>query len=137
MTSEQLYQNLLALVEKSEARIDRTNEMVQTLARTCEHNLNMYDKHLSSLEQSRNAALENATNSINVSKDLTSIVARLRDDYQSQVKSLQEQIDIMRKEYREEINDLKREAKEMTSSYRRLAERVVDGSSKAEVKIQQ
>lgn len=137
MTSEQLYQNLLALVEKSEARIDRTNEMVQTLARTCEHNLNMYDKHLSSLEQSRNAALENATNSINVSKDLTSIVARLRDDYQSQVKSLQEQIDTMRKEYREEINDLKREAKEMTSSYRRLAERVVDGSSKAEVKIQQ
>lgn len=137
MTSEQLYQNLLALVEKSEARIDRTNEMVQTLARTCEHNLNMYDKHLSSLEQSRNAALENATNSINVSKDLTGIVARLRDDYQSQVKALKQEIEDLKKEYREELNDLKRDAKEMSASYRRLAERVVDGSSKAEVKINQ
>ena len=82
MDSEQLYENLLTLIERSEARIDKTNEMVQALARTCERNIEIYDKHLTSLEEARNLAQANAANSIEMSKNLTDLLTNLRNDCQ-------------------------------------------------------
>lgn len=135
MDSKQLYENLLTLIERSEARIDKTNEMVQSLARTCERNIEIYDKHLTSLEVSRNTAQENAVKSIEMSKNLTDLLTNLRSDYQTHLNSLRSELHMLKDEYRKEMEDIRKDYKDLSASYRRLAERVAGGSSRSEVKI--
>lgn len=134
MSSEDLYINLLSLIERSEERIDRTNGMIEQLASTCAKNTEMYDKHLCSLEQSRNIAQENAAASIEVSKNLSDMIALLRKDYQDQLTSLKAELHSLTNEYRKEMDEIRRDYKELSASYRRLAEHGI-GGSKSEVKI--
>lgn len=126
MDNEQLQTTLLDLVEKSEARIDRTNAMIQQLTNTCQNSIEVYDKHLTSLEESRNVAQESAMASLKLSTELTAIIARLRDDYQAQIVTL-----------KTELQDIRCENKDLSSSYRRLAERFAASGSSAEVNINQ
>ncbi len=135
MDSERLYENLLTLIERSEARIDKTNEMIQSLARTCERNIEIYDKHLTSLEESRNTAQENAEKSIEMSKSLTDLLTNLRNDYQIHLNALKGELHMLKDDYRKEMEDMRKDYKELSASYRRLAERVAGGSSRSEVKI--
>lgn len=135
MDSEQLYENLLTLIERSEARIDKTNEMVQALARTCERNIEIYDKHLTSLEEARNLAQANAANSIEMSKTLTDLLTNLRNDYQVHLTALKGELHMLKDEYRKEMEEMRRDYKDLSASYRRLAERVAGGGSRSEVKI--
>lgn len=123
MEIDELLSTLTSLVEKSEARIDRTNAMIQQLTQVCKNNIEVYDKHLTSLENSRNSAQDSATASLKLSTDLAGIITRLRDDYQAQIASKTK-----------EIEDMQRDYKDLTASYRRLAERGLGGSM-AEVKI--
>lgn len=134
MNTEDLYNSLLTLVERSEARIDKTNEMVQQLTSTCARNTEMYDKHLTSLEESRNVAQENAARSIEVSKNLTELLTILRNDYQGQLESLRKELHTMKDEYRKEMREIRDDYRKLTDSYTRLAENGA-GGSKAEVKI--
>lgn len=123
METEELLSTLTSLVEKSEARIDRTNAMIQQLTQICQNNIEVYDKHLTSLENSRNSAQESAMASLKLSADLAGTIARLRDDYQAQILNLQKEAEEMRRDY-----------KDLHASYRRLAERSAGGTN-AEVKI--
>lgn len=135
MDSEKIYQDFLSLVEKSEARIDRTNDMIQSLARTCERNIEIYDKHLTSLEEARNLAQANAANSIEMSKNLTDLLTNLRNDYQVHLTALKGELHMLKDEYRKEMEEMRRDYKDLSASYRRLAERVAGGGSRSEVKI--
>lgn len=135
MDSEKIYQDFLSLVEKSEARIDRTNDMIQSLARTCERNIEIYDKHLTSLEEARNLAQANAANSIDMSKNLTDLLTNLRNDYQVHLTALKGELHMLKDEYRKEMEEMRRDYKDLSASYRRLAERVAGGGSRSEVKI--
>lgn len=130
-----LYQNLLTLVERSEARIDRTNEMVLSLSRTCERNIEMYDKHITSLQQSRQVAEENAAKSTEACKALADAINKLREDYEQKLEAVITEFSQSKEEFRRELNEIRLDYKETSASYRRLAERVVTGGSNAEVKI--
>ena len=135
MDSEKIYQDFLSLVEKSEARIDRTNDMIQSLARTRERSIEIYDKHLTSLEEARNLAQANAANSIEMSKNLTDLLTNLRNDYQVHLTALKGELHMLKDEYRKEMEEMRRDYKDLSASYRRLAERVAGGGSRSEVKI--
>lgn len=134
METEELLSTLTSLVEKSEARIDRTNAMIQQLTQICQNNIEVYDKHLTSLENSRNSAQESATASLKLSADLAGIIARLRDDYQAQITSLKAELHTLRDDYRKELEEMRRDYKDLHAPYRRLAERSAGGTN-AEVKI--
>lgn len=134
METEELLSTLTSLVEKSEARIDRTNAMIQQLTQICQNNIEVYDKHLTSLENSRNSAQESAMASLKLSADLAGTIARLRDDYQAQITSLKAELHTLRDNYRKELEEMRRDYKDLHASYRRLAERSAGGTN-AEVKI--
>lgn len=133
--TRQLYQNLLTLVERSEARIDRTHEMVFSLSRTCERNIEMFDKHITTLQQSRQVAEENAARSIDLCKTMTETIDTMAKEFREQLDSIKNEFHVLRDEYRSELEDVRRDYKEISASYRRLAERVVGGASNAAVKI--
>ncbi len=54
-----LQPTFLTMLKESEARIDRTNEIVEKLQGTCKDMMEIYDKHLTSLEHSRDQLIEN------------------------------------------------------------------------------
>jgi hypothetical protein len=134
MNSEELYENLLTLVERSEARIDKTNKMIQALSRTCDKNMDMYDRHITALEASRDLAQENAARSIGISENLTSLLNGLRCDYQSQLTALKAELHTLKGEYRDEMEEMRSDYRKLTASYTRLAERGTEGA-KAEITI--
>ncbi len=134
MNTEELYENLLTLVEKSEARIDKTNKMIQALSRTCEKTMDMYDRHITALEASRDLAQENAARSISTSENLTAFLGNLRTDYEKQLSALKAELHSLKGEYREELEEMRSDYRKLTASYTRIAERGTEGS-KAEVKI--
>ena len=136
MDTDDLRLKLTALVERSEERIDKTNEMIAALVDITNRNQEMYDKHLTSLEESRNAAQNNAMKSIETSRNLTVMMENLREDYRTHLDSLRDELHRLRGEYRSEMQEMRHDYQELSASYRRLAERVA-GSPKAEVKITQ
>ena len=136
MDTDDLLLKLTALVERSEERIDKTNEMIVSLVNITNRNQEMYDKHLTSLEKSRNAAQDNAMKSIETSRNLTVMMENLSEDYRTHLDSLRDELHRLRGEYRSEMQEMRHDYQELSASYRRLAERVA-GSPKAEVKITQ
>lgn len=117
-----MYDGLLGLIEKSEARMEKTNDMVQTLAHTCARNTEVYDKHITSLEQSRDAAQKHASESIEESKNLTTMLEKMRGDYQAQLAALKAELHSMKDEYRGNLAEMRNDYKELSASYRRLVE---------------
>lgn len=77
---------LLKMLCESESRIDETNKMVQKLADTCSKNIEMFDKHLLTLEESRSLAQSNSSKNLEVCKSLTSLL----DEYRSELKAMRE-----------------------------------------------
>lgn len=62
-TIEEFFENnimatLLGLLKASEQRIDETNRMIQRMSEISSNYTDVYGKHLSSLEQSRDKALD-------------------------------------------------------------------------------
>lgn len=135
MNNDKLYEVLQALIEKNDERMDKTMQMVTMLVETCSKNMEVYDKHLYSLEQSRNIAQENAAKSIEVNKNLTEMMTNQREDYQSHLAALREELHRLRDEYRIEVRELHDGYQALTQAYTRLAER--SGGSKSEVNINQ
>ena len=125
------YENLLTLLERSEARIDKLNNAAAQLADTCTKNIEMYDKHLTSLEHSRDEALTSV-------KNLTKLMRDMRDDYHAQVISLRNELHTLRDEYRKDLDCSRAEHRQLVQSLTKLAEQngIKSGSSKAEVTIQ-
>lgn len=136
MNTEEMYDALVALVEKSEARIDKTNAMVDRLSNICERNTEIYDKHLTSLEESRDRAQENAAVSIEVSKNLSDLMAVLRKDYQTQLSALKNELHMMRDTYQKDLDEMRKQYKSLEESYRKLAENAA-GNVSTVVRINQ
>lgn len=136
MAPDDLYLKLASLVERSEERAEKLDKMVASLNDTCRINMEIYDRHLTSLESSRDQAQQNSYVSIETLKSLTIIMENMRDDYRTHLDALRDELHRLRDEYIEELQDIRKGYKELAASYRRLAERVA-GSPKAEVKISQ
>ncbi len=96
MDTDELRLELAALVERSEARIDKTNEMIASLVNITNRNQEMYDKHLTSLEESRNAAQDNAMKSIETSRNLIVMMENLREDYRTHLDALRAEVESLK-----------------------------------------
>lgn len=89
------------MLKESEGRIADTHEMVQKLADTCKANMEMYDKHLSSLEASRDRSQQSAAELVKTHRELTEIVKAQRDDYTAAIADLKRRLERKEKEYEE------------------------------------
>lgn len=133
MDEDELLKAVTLAYERSEERLDKTNEMIQMLAKTCSTNMEIYDKHLLSLEESRNIAEQNAKRSMEICQSLSETITNQRDDYHSHLGALRDELHRLRDEYIGEMKIMRDEYKSLTESYTRLAERF--NGSKSEVKI--
>lgn len=111
---------------------ERTEQMVNRLSETCAKNMEMYDKHLSSLERSRDAALSNAQKALELSNELTSLMKGVREDYNAQLNALKAELHVLRDEYRAEAMEMRNDYRDLVNSYKRIAE---TSGSRSEVTI--
>ena len=102
--------------------IDRASAMSAELTRTCKFNMDVYDKHLVSLEESRDRAEKEAAESIATIKELTSLMTTMRNDYKEQVASLRSELHLLRDEYKSQLAEAMEGYRKLTESYTRLAE---------------
>lgn len=133
MDEDELLKAVTLAYERSEERLDKTNEMIQMLAKTCSTNMEIYDKHLLSLEESRNIAEQNAQRSMEICQSLSKTITNQRDDYRSHIGALRDELHRLRDEYIGEMKIMREGYKSLTESYTRLAEKF--NGSKSEVKI--
>lgn len=96
MKSESLNDSMLELLARSEKRIDQTNSMIKTLAETCNKNMMMYDKHLESLEKSRDKAQCSNEMAMHANAELIKVV----DDYRHALKRTRKELSESREDYR-------------------------------------
>ena len=113
--------------------IDRASAMSAELTRTCKLNMDVYDKHLVSLEESRDRAEKEAAESIATIKELTSLMTTMRNDYKEQVASLRSELHLLRDEYKSQLAEAMEGYRKLTESYTRLAEE--QRGSRSEVNI--
>lgn len=71
---------LLKMLSDSDARIDRTNEMIKQLSDACKDMMSIYDKHLTSLEKSRDALIDNNCSLVQNNGTLLKEVEHLRKE---------------------------------------------------------
>lgn len=118
----------LKMLADSEKRVERISELMLTLAETCATNQAMYDKHLTSLEASRNKAQENNSDLIRANMEQVKFMEQTRADYKAIIQG-----------YRDELQSAKRMYQEMMGSYARVAESSCSGkgtTNKTEVTVQ-
>ena len=113
--------------------IDRASSMSAELTRTCTLNMDVYDKPLVSLEESRDRAEKEAAESIATIKELTSLMTTMRNDYKEQVASLRSELHLLRDEYKSQLAEAMEGYRKLTESYTRLAEQ--QRGSRSEVNI--
>lgn len=71
---------LLGLLKASEQRIDETNRMIQRLSEISSNYTDVYGKHLSSLELSRDKALDCSARLVTANTELTEQLADIRKE---------------------------------------------------------
>ena len=71
---------LLGLLNASEQRIDETNRMIQRLSEISSNYTDVYGKHLSSLELSRDKALDCSARLVTANTELTEQLADIRKE---------------------------------------------------------
>lgn len=100
---EEITPTFLAMLHESESRITSMNDMMQKLVSACHDNQLMYDKHLSSLEQSRDRAQQQVSDMIKSNMALeanaTATINSLREDsryivqgYKDELKSAKQMV---------------------------------------------
>lgn len=126
IVGESLLPSFVKLLEESEKRIERTNEMIVSLADAAKHNQAMYDKHMSALEESRDRLVRNNEELIKANMKLTSLVEEVKNDYKSLIQG-----------YKDELQSAKAMYNRVSEAYVRIAETKSSPGAKAEVRVQQ
>lgn len=122
MLDEKLIPSVAEMLRSSEGRIDQAQKMVQQLSDACSMNMEIYDKHLTSLEACRNEAMSLLNQSSDLNKSLSASLRNQRDDYERLLDSLRKELHMLKNEYRKEMAAMRSDYRKLAQSYTRLAE---------------
>lgn len=118
--SESLLPVFTKMLEESEKRIDKTNEMIGRLADV----VKKIDEHLLWLEKSKDAIALNNTDLIKANIKITDTFNEMRTDYKGIIS-----------DFKAELLSAKEQYRRVSENYIRLAEKNDQGGSRADVKI--
>lgn len=108
----------LKMLEKSEARIDRTNVMISRLVDACKSVENAYTSHVGSLQSSRDTSQKNSAKLISLLDRITKSIDREKDELQRQNALLEKDKNALRSQ----LHSATEKYWKLQEDYRRLAE---------------
>lgn len=108
----------LKMLEKSEARIDRTNSMIDRLVDACKSVENAYTSHVGSLQSSRDTSQKNNAKLIALLDRVTKSIEREKDELQRQNALLEKDKNALRSQ----LHSATEKYWKLQEDYRRLAE---------------
>ena len=108
----------LKMLEKSEARIDRTNVMISRLVDACKSVENAYTSHVGSLQSSRDTSQKNNAKLISLLDRITKSIEREKDELQRQNALLEKDKNALRSQ----LHSATEKYWKLQEDYRRLAE---------------
>lgn len=108
----------LKMLEKSEARIDRTNVMISRLVDACKSVENAYTSHVGSLQSSRDTSQKNNAKLISLLDRITKSIDREKDELQRQNALLEKDKNALRSQ----LHSATEKYWKLQEDYRRLAE---------------
>lgn len=115
---------LLGLLKASEQRIDETNRMIQRMSEISSNYTDVYGKHLSSLELSRDKALDCSARLVAANTELTEQLAKARKE-----------LDDVRKDYSERLNGTLARNRDLIDKYTKLSESIVKLSGRSSTEL--
>lgn len=120
---EEIVPMLLKMLNESEARINSTNSMVCKFAEASSTNMALYDKHLASLERSRDSAQKSVEDLIKANLELTRASEKAKEDCR-----------FMIQDYKDELHSAKDLYNNLLERYDRLNEKVSRSGKTTEAK---
>lgn len=108
----------LKMLEKSEARIDRTNVMISRLVDACKSVENAYTSHVGSLQSSRDTSQKNNAKLIALLDRVTKSIEREKEELQRQNALLEKDKNALRSQ----LHSATEKYWKLQEDYRRLAE---------------
>lgn len=113
-----LLKSFSRMLESSEARIDRTNAIINKLTNACKSVENAYTSHVSSLQSSRYTSQKNNAKLISLLDRLTSSFEKEREDKQRRI----EMLEADKLALKEQLHSATDKYWKLQEDYRRLAE---------------
>ena len=109
---------IIKMLERSEARIDRTNTMIEKLVDACKSVETAYTSHVASLQSSRDISQRNNARLIAANERMTRMMETARADSAKE----RERFDNLINDLKENMKSLKEELHKSTDKYWRLQE---------------
>lgn len=106
------------MLERSEARIDRTSNIVEELTKACKSVETAYTSHVSSLQSSRDTSQKNNAKLVSLLDRLTSSFAKESEDKQRRIEILEAD----KLALKEQLHSATDKYWKLQEDYRRLAE---------------
>lgn len=113
-----LLKSFSRMLESSEARIDRTNAIINKLTNACKSVENAYTSHVSSLQSSRDTSQKNNAKLISLIDRLTSSFTKESEDKQRRI----EMLEADKLALKEQLHSATEKYWKLQEDYRRLAE---------------
>lgn len=108
------------MLERSEARIDRTSNIVEELTKACKAVETAYTSHVSSLQSSRDTSQKNNAKLISLLDRLTSSFTKENEDKQRRI----EMLEADKLALKEQLHSATDKYWKLQEDYRRLAESI-------------
>lgn len=108
------------MLERSDARIDRTNSIIEELTKACKSVETAYTSHVSSLQSSRDTSQKNNAKLISLLERLTSSFTKENEDKQRRIEMLEED----KLALKEQLHSATDKYWKLQEDYRRLAESI-------------
>lgn len=89
---EELIPVFVKMLQESEERIKSTNEMVNKLTEVSANTIHMYDKHLASLERSRDSAQRSVEDLIKANLELTKAGEKSKEDCRFMIQGYKDEL---------------------------------------------
>ncbi len=106
------------MLERSDARIDRTNSIIEELTKACKSVETAYTSHVSSLQSSRDTSQKNNAKLVSLLDRLTSSFAKESEDKQRRIEVLEAD----KLALKEQLHSATDKYWKLQEDYRRLAE---------------
>ena len=106
------------MLERSDARIDRTNSIIEELTKACKSVETAYTSHVSSLQSSRDTSQKNNAKLISLLDRLTSSFTKESEDKQRRI----EMLEADKLALKEQLHSATDKYWKLQEDYRRLAE---------------
>lgn len=106
------------MLERSDARIDRTNSIIEELTKACKSVETAYTSHVSSLQSSRDTSQKNNAKLISLLDRLTSSFTKENEDKQRRI----EMLEADKLALKEQLHSATDKYWKLQEDYRRLAE---------------